>query len=257
MFVGIRSKSQQLSALLIGASVLLGSGAMDIARADADLGAVNITLTVNPGAPDHGGGPFQFALGQVSGGANLLALGIPSSVISWCVETTQNIGGGAQSYHLVRIDPSPSKIGGLIADGLAWLNIVSGDDQFKAANTASIIGAAFLHGAGWTAKEVGAAIQYAIWSQLGIANGTFAVPSTLNSKSNFALFVGELQSALQTDAASNLSYYRLTNDGHQDQVFAVPLAVPGPIVGAGLPGLVLACGGILALARRRRRAALA
>jgi hypothetical protein len=32
-----------------------------------------------------------------------------------------------------------------------------------------------------------------------------------------------------------------------------PSPVPGPVAGAGIPGLVLACGGAIALARRRRR----
>jgi len=33
-------------------------------------------------------------------------------------------------------------------------------------------------------------------------------------------------------------------------------AVPGPVVGAGLPGLLIACGALVALARRRRATVL-
>jgi hypothetical protein len=35
------------------------------------------------------------------------------------------------------------------------------------------------------------------------------------------------------------------------------VSVPGPVAGAGLPGLIAACGGLLALARRRRSSATA
>jgi len=33
----------------------------------------------------------------------------------------------------------------------------------------------------------------------------------------------------------------------------VDVAIPGPVVGAGLPGLMMACGGLVALGRRRRQ----
>jgi CHRD domain-containing protein len=41
----------------------------------------------------------------------------------------------------------------------------------------------------------------------------------------------------------------------RSQLFALGVPVPGPIVGAGVPGLILACSSLLALARRRRRTA--
>jgi hypothetical protein len=43
--------------------------------------------------------------------------------------------------------------------------------------------------------------------------------------------------------------------GHITGITITPVTVPGPILGAGLPGLVAGCGGLLALARPRRRKA--
>jgi hypothetical protein len=74
-----------------------------------------------------------------------------------------------------------------------------------------------------------------------VTNATTAGLETANSLGN--IFVADiLCGATQTGCTSGLT-------GPVDVS-----AVPGPIAGAGLPGLIFACGGLLALGRRRRNA---
>src|ERR1700738_5241351 len=99
---------------------------------------------------------------------------------------------------------------------------------------------------------------------LGVTQGTFLSqlfsledPTFYNPA--FVTLQGGLEqaeAALIAGIENGQTYFNIhtsVNPGGEIRSQLLPLGVPGPIGGAGLPGLIAACGGLLVLARRRRR----
>ena len=102
---------------------------------------------------------------------------------------------------------------------------------------------------------------------LGVTQGTYLSPIFSLEDSSFynpafVMLQGGLEqaeTALIAGIESGLTYFNIHSQqfmGGELRTQLLPLGgvpVPAPIVGAGLPGLILACGALIALARRRRQ----
>ena len=88
----------------------------------------------------------------------------------------------------------------------------------------------------------------AIFSGVGLSTATFNGPDLLDTRA-FS------QTANAGSGPFSLTaVYQVTATGPGQQANdTINIAVPGPVIGAGLPGLIAACGGLIALARRRRQ----
>jgi len=172
-------------------------------------------------------------------------------------------GGSIDTYNVFSTNVGAGGQGGLLANDTIGLPY---DGLLLRALAAANLSATFSIGIDVNTAQHGETLQRFLILDVGnntiLADfnpgpGGYLIGNPINNGSGFPDFFlsgFNLQRGDINDQSQIMFFARITgaSDG-AESFFLVPAPVPGPMVGAGIPGLIMALGGLIAFARRRKR----